>query len=123
MSAPFEPSAPITSILQAVALRQTGVDAMRATMQRESEFVSRLQAQLTGIALDPAARELADQTLQAFWSDEATRQDTLRAAGTGREVIIGSGFHAAVYAAVRVLSGLPKPLVLERGLRTGGPSR
>jgi hypothetical protein len=40
--------------------------------------------------------------------------------GSDREVIIGAGFHAAVYAATRVLSGFPKPLVVERGHRAGG---
>src|SRR5262249_13927571 len=47
-------------------------------------------------------------------------QQTLNSADTGREVIIGSGFHAAVYAAIRVRSGHPRPLVLERGPRAGG---
>src|SRR5207248_4332190 len=88
--------------------------------QREAEFPSRLAAQLTGIALDPSGREYADRVLDAYWSDEPRRQDTLRASNTGREVIIGSGFHAAVYAAIRVLSGYPKPLVLERNERAGG---
>src|SRR5207248_8155169 len=46
--------------------------------------------------------------------------DPLRATGTSREVVIGGGFHAAVYAATRVLSGYPKPLVLERNRRVGG---
>src|SRR5438270_12703532 len=48
------------------------------------------------------------------------RQDTPSATATSREVFIGSGFHAAVYAATRVLSGYPKPLVLERNQRAGG---
>ncbi|GAA3913906.1 hypothetical protein Aau02nite_63260 [Amorphoplanes auranticolor] len=120
MFTPVEPSALITSVLRAVALRQPDSEAMRAIMQRSSEFPSSLQAQLTGIALDPAAREAAEQSLDVFWSNEAARQDTLRSSGTDREVIIGSGFHAAVYAAVRVLTGFPKPLVLERSSRAGG---
>jgi len=93
---------------------------MRAMMQRESEFPNPLAAKLTGIALDPYGREYADQALDSWWSDEPRRQDTLRATGTSREVVIGSGFHAAVYAATRVLSGYPKPLVLERNQRVGG---
>ena len=93
-------------------------------MQRESEFPSPLQAKLTGIALDPNGREFADQVLDAYWSDEPRQQDTLNSvalsSSSDREVIIGSGFHAAVYAATRVLSGYPKPLVLERNERVGG---
>jgi hypothetical protein len=120
MFEPFEPSTQIESLLTAVASRQAASQGMRAMMQRESEFPSPLAASLTGIALDPNGREFADQVLDTYWSDEPRRQDTLDTSGTDREVIIGSGFHAAVYAATRVLSGYPKPLVLERGERAGG---
>src|SRR6266496_4815036 len=120
MFEPFEPSTQIQSLLTAVALRQAASEGMRAMMQRGSEFPSPLQAKLTGIALDPQGREVADQVLDAYWSDEPRQQDTLSSSSTDREVIIGSGFHAAVYAAVRVLSGYAKPLVLERHERAGG---
>jgi hypothetical protein len=116
----FEPSAPIESVLTTVASRPSASAGLRAMMQRESEFTSPVQAQLTGIALDPQGREIADQVLDAYWSDETRQDDVLRSGGPGREVIIGSGFHAAVYAATRVASGYPKPLVLERGERVGG---
>ncbi len=117
---PFEPSTQIESLLTAVALRPAASGGMRAMMQRESEFGSPLAAKLTGIALDPNGRDLADQVLDAYWSNEPRQQDALGSSSTDREVIIGSGFHAAVYAAVRVLSGYPKPLVLERNERAGG---
>ena len=120
MFEPFEPSAQIESLLTAVALRQPASEGMRAMTQRESEFPSPLQAKLTGIALDPNGRDFADQVLDAYWSDEPRQQNTLNSSSTDREVIIGSGFHAAVYAAVRVLCGYPKPLVLERNERAGG---
>src|SRR6266581_1325462 len=120
MFEPFEPSAQIESVLTAVALRQAASAGMRAMMQRESEFPSPLEARLTGIALDPYGRDVADQVLDASWSDEPRQQDALDSSSTDREVIIGSGFHAAVYAATRVLSGYPRPLVLERGERAGG---
>ncbi len=115
-----EPSAPIESLLTAVALKPAVSDGMRAMMQRESEFSTTLAAQLTGVALDPAGRAYADQVLDSYWSDEQRRQDTLGSSSRDREVIIGSGFHAAVYATTRVRSGYPKPLVLERGNRVGG---
>jgi hypothetical protein len=117
---PFEPSAQIDSLLTAVALRQAASEGMRAMMQRVSEFPNPLAAKLTGVALDPQGRDLADQVLDAYWSAEMRQQKTLGSSSTDREVIIGSGFHAAVYAATRVLSGYPKPLVLERNERAGG---
>jgi hypothetical protein len=116
----FDPSAPIEAVLAAIAGRPSASEGLRAMMQRESEFSTPLGAKLTGIALDLAGRAFADQILDEYWSDEELRRDTLRVSGSGREVIIGSGFHAAVYAAIRVLSGYPKPLVLERGPRAGG---
>ncbi|MPZ26493.1 MAG: hypothetical protein GEV12_08550 [Micromonosporaceae bacterium] len=117
---PFEPSAQIESLLTAVASRPAACEGMRAMMQREPEFRSPLEAKLTGIALDPPGRYFADQVLDAYWSDEPRKQDALSSSSTDREVIIGSGFHAAVYAATRVLCGYQKPLVLERNERAGG---
>jgi hypothetical protein len=116
----MEPSAAIESLLAAVAVKTGAAAGMRAMMQRESEVGSPLAAKLTGIAFDPYGREYADQVLDAYWLDEQRRQNTLNASGPNREVIIGSGFHAAVYAATRVQAGFPKPLVLERGSRAGG---
>ncbi|GIF02002.1 hypothetical protein [Paractinoplanes rishiriensis] len=116
----FEPSAQIESLLAAVAAEKSVSGGMRAMMQRQSEFDSPFAAQLTGIALDPHGRAFADAFLDDYWVDQARRQNLLDAVDTDRELIIGSGFHAAVYAAVRVLSGLPKPLVLERHDRPGG---
>jgi hypothetical protein len=116
----FEPSAPIESILTTVAARESTSAGMRAMMQRETEFASPLAAKLTGIALDPAGRALADQMLDTYWADLPRTADIVNADATNREVIIGGGFHAAVYAAVRVRNGYPKPVVLERGERVGG---
>ena len=116
----FEPSALIDSLLTTVALRRSAAEGMRAVMQRETDFPSPSQARLAGIALDPKGREFAGEVLDGYWSDETRRLDTLGSSSTDREVIIGSGVHAAVYAAVRVLSGYPKPLVLERNPRAGG---
>jgi hypothetical protein len=120
---PSAPSEQIESLLTAVAAKPDASEGMRAMMQRAPEFPNTMAAQLTGIALDPLdpyARQFADQFMDAYWSDEPRQQAALRATGTDREVIIGSGFHAAVYAAVRVLSGHRRPLVLERNDRVGG---
>jgi hypothetical protein len=116
----YAPSAQIESLLTAVASRPATSAGMRAMMQRTTDFPNLLQAQLTGIALDPYGRDVADQFLDTYWSDQPRQQFALRSAGTDREAIIGSGIHAAVYAAVRVLSGYPRPLVLERHERAGG---
>ncbi|GAA0475564.1 hypothetical protein Aca07nite_84470 [Actinoplanes capillaceus] len=116
----FEPSAQIESLLAAITVNKSASDGIRMMMQRQSEFDSPLAAQLTGIALDPKGRAFADKFLDDYWSDEVRRQNLLDTVDPDREVIIGSGFHAAVYAAVRVLSGFAKPLVLERHDRAGG---
>ncbi|MEU1746650.1 hypothetical protein ACWD8I_13770 [Micromonospora arida] len=116
----FEPSAQITSLLTAIAVKESAAAGMRAMMHREQEFPSPTQAMLTGIALDPYGRAYADELLDTSWADEQRQQELLSAERPHRDVIIGSGFHAATYAAVRVLSGHPKPLVLERSARVGG---
>jgi hypothetical protein len=116
----FEPSTLITLLLSTIASRPAAAEGMQAAMQRATDFPSLTQAQLTGIALDPAGRAVADQVLDTFWADPARQDELLTGAGGTREVIVGSGFHAATYAAIRVLSGFGKPLVLERGDRVGG---
>ncbi|MEV0269823.1 hypothetical protein AB0H43_13680 [Hamadaea sp. NPDC050747] len=115
----FEPSALIDSMLDAVARRRGESARMRAVTSRVAEFASPTQARLAALAQDPDARTIADQFIDSWWSDAQRQQRTLDRADIG-EVIIGAGFHAAVYAAVRVRAGNPKPLVLEASGRTGG---
>lgn len=98
---------------------------MTAAKERLDEFDSTMEAMLTGVALDPISRAAADDMLDTYWNEN--RSTYLNAANNTfvgnygrRDVIIGSGFHAAVYAATRVLSGKPRPLVLERSPRAGG---
>src|SRR5438094_1412050 len=116
----IEPSPLVESVLGAVAVKPGTAQGMRMVMAREAEFPSRLAAQLTGVALDPTGRQVADAVLDSYWADARRQRDLLRDGGPGREVVIGGGFHAAVYAAIRVLAGFPKPLVVERGPRVGG---
>ena len=115
----IEPSATIARLLTTVAATPAAAEGMRAMTERAADFEHPLAAQLTGIALDPAGRDLADRFLDTYWSDEQRQRDLLATAGD-REVIIGSGYHAAVYAATRVRAGHRRPLVLERGPRIGG---
>lgn len=116
----FEPSTQIRALLDAAAITASAAAAVQAVAAREDAFSGPTQARLAGIALDPSARADADQLLDEQWSDRQRRDDTLASAGPTPEVIIGSGLHAATYAAIRVLSGHPRPLVLERGERAGG---
>lgn len=117
---PSDPSPLLNLLLTTGATTPAVTEGMQAVLPRVSEFPSRLAAKLTGMALTPAGRDVVDQVLDTYWSDEQRSDAAVRAGGDDREVIIGSGFHAAVYAAVRVLSGGPKPLVLERHARVGG---
>jgi hypothetical protein len=115
----IKPSALISLVLNGVSSKKAAAAGMEATLLRASDFPSLLHARLAGIALIPAGRAAADKILDAYWADEARQQELIDTPDTS-EVIIGSGFHAAAYAAIRVLSGHQKPLVLERSDRVGG---
>lgn len=116
----FTPTLALDAALTAVADTPTAATGMRAMLQREAEFPSPTQAMLTGIALDPVGRQVAEQALDDYWSNDTRQSNFLLGCEPDREIIIGSGFHAAVYAAARVRSAYPKPLVLERDDRPGG---
>jgi hypothetical protein len=88
-------------------------DGLEAMMGRVSEFNTPMAAKLTGIALNPIARRLFDDTLDAMWA-------TTKVPSHAQEIIIGGGLSAAIYSAVRVSEGHPKPLVLEAKERAGG---
>src|SRR6266545_4648766 len=117
----MQPSVIVTSLVNQVSKRSGTRQGMSAVRERRSEFGSELEMMLTGIALDPASREYADSLLDDYWFDgfSAVRRLAFNATRVP-EVIIGSGFHAATYAATRVLAGHPRPLVIERSDRAGG---
>lgn len=95
-----------------------GMDLMA---MRESDFRSKLEMQLTGMAYEPSSRELLNDALTSVFetSVPGLRKDSFRDGGylssgfRDRECIVGGGYAAAVYAAVRVRMGFPKPIVLE----------
>jgi hypothetical protein len=118
----YEPSTPIANLLTAITATPSAAAGMQLMTERAADFPHPLAAQLTGIALDPTGREFADRFLDTYWANWDRQFDALADADAGiyREVIIGSGYHAAVYAATRVLAGHPRPLVLERSPRVGG---
>jgi hypothetical protein len=94
-----------------------GIDACR---ERPSDFASDTEMELAGIAMVPEARQLMSDALTASWSITSNFLPDLDYGQ--REVIIGGGFHAAVYAANRVRMGFPRPVVLEQNSaeRVGG---
>lgn len=116
----FTPSLQIDSLLTVLGSMKDASKGINAMTGRLSEFPSRIHAQLTGIALDPRSRAAAEEFMDDYWADESRHAQIQRTRGLHREIIIGSGVHAAVYAAVRVMAGHPKPLVVERNLRVGG---
>lgn len=81
------------------------------TMMQRAADMGNIKAKLVGIANDPTARAHFEQSLDAQWEANSTRD--------ADEVIIGGGFHAATYAAVRVKEGSKRPLVIEKR-RVGG---
>ncbi len=87
------------------------LDAIDAAPSLVSEMLDREMspgvALMAALALDPEARAVLDATLGSF--ADPTRPLPPEAG----EVIVGGGAHAAVYAAVRVASGYPAPLVLD----------
>jgi hypothetical protein len=95
-----------------------GIDACQ---KREKDFRSALEMQLAGIAMIPEARARMTEKLSESWNGQQFKNGRIiLASGNNviperREIIIGGGLHAAIYAASRVRMGFPKPIVLERG--------
>lgn len=118
MAAEIEPSPLVEKVL--TTLTNMGlVEGMNMALARRADFGSRLEALLTGVALDPLARPVADRLLDDYWAEQNV-DNMLDGALTTAEAVVGSGFHAAVYAATRVRKGFPRPYVLERETRVGG---
>lgn len=109
------PSPVIGELIRAMQRRKS--EGMKMIMQRQDEFPDRLSALLTGIALDPEAREFADSFLSSRFRDSSFFP--FEGINTP-ELIIGSGFHAAVYASTRVAAGFPAPVIVEQSDRVGG---
>jgi len=103
----------VNGVLAAMRRRpemQKGIEVLR---EREGEFDSPMTMELAGIAQNPEARAHFDAEMHRIWADT---EPPLQA----RELVIGAGFHAAVYCAVRVAMGKPKPLVIEASDKVGG---
>lgn len=109
-----EPPRRVRDALSEVTNDDSMNDAVQALAARAPEFDSPLAAKLTGVALNPAARLHFDRALDAMW-DAATVPTS-----SVPEIVVGGGLHAAIYCAVRVREGHPKPLVIEAKERVGG---
>lgn len=109
----------IRDVIDSVYDRNKMAAGISACRDRASDFSSPLEMELAGIAMVPAARDLMTEKLTEYWdNDQRSLQNINVSQLADREVIIGAGFHAAVYAASRVQMGFPKPVVLERGTGT-----
>lgn len=85
--------------------------------EREREFPDRMTMELAGLAMIPDARDMLTTALTAEWDENARkwqRRPIEFALTESRELVIGAGFHAAVYAANRRRAGFPKPVVIDR---------
>lgn len=112
------PAAPLNPVIQSVIDKvidrkrlSAGIDACET---RRGDFANIREMQLTGLAMIPEARQLMSDTLTETWGNSTGRSFPESATVRQREVVIGSGFSAAVYCANRVKMGFPKPLVLEQ---------
>jgi hypothetical protein len=108
-----EPVPVIADVIGQVMDKRRMSAGITACATRMSDFASPLQMQLAGIAMMPEARDLMTETLTNFWGQPKRALTSIDL--SQREVLIGAGYHAAVYAACRVAMGYPKPVVLERG--------
>lgn len=103
----------VQTILAEIAKDPIMNDGMEAMMERSSEFATPLAAKLTGAFLNPAGRTHYEKGLDEMWADTSIPREV-------PEIVVGGGLHAAIYCAVRVHEGHPKPLVIEAQERVGG---
>lgn len=90
------------------------VDGVEAMLSRVNEFPSPMAALLSGIGVDPGLRARLDQRMDEEWN-----RPWVVPTGTLPEVVIGSGPHALIYAAIRAAKGV-KVVVLEKNRTAGG---
>ena len=118
MAAPSSAEAVLNKAVGILRINTRYNEGVRMMKERESEFRNAEECTLAGIALIPEARQYLDDHLEEYWQRSVTPPVTTY----GRiipEVVIGAGLHAAIYCAVRVARGFPKPVVLEAD-RVGG---
>lgn len=88
-----------------------GVEMM---LLRSADFRNPTAALLAGIMIDSTAHRMFEKGLDEKWPRVEKK------IMSADEVVVGAGFHAAVYCAVRGQMGYAPPLVLEANERVGG---
>jgi hypothetical protein len=96
-------------------------DGIKMMLERKNDFRNPTAALLAGITIEGAALRMFEDALDAAWTlpKPITAKIGPRSQGF-EEVVIGGGQQAAIYCAIRVQSGYPRPLVLEAEDRVGG---
>lgn len=112
----------IKNVLEEILDRNRAAAGIRACEQRQEDFSNRTEMELAGVAMIPEARQLMADAITRFWAMQKFQLTAAVADYRQREIVIGAGFHAAVYCANRVLAGFPRPIVLEKSSaeRAGG---
>lgn len=105
----------VRGMARSIAIDPSLNEGVLAMMERSSEMRSPMTALLAGIAAVPSARKLWEATLDELWA--ANRAPTSKIVD---EVVVGSGYHASIYCAMRAQMGQPVPVVLEAESRVGG---
>ncbi len=113
------PSRVLADALRSIRSSKEMNGGIKAMKSRASLFHSTLEMELTGAAMVPEARAMLRDRVAGYWERNSPKiRDSLRYSVIP-EIVVGGGLHAAIYCAVRVLTGHPAPVVLEK-YRPGG---
>lgn len=88
---------------------------VRACRTRSTDFSSIQQSRLAGLAMIPETRDMLTRKLTAWWDNQVLDTGSASSYYGERELVIGGGLHAAIYAACRVRAGHAPPIVVEAG--------
>lgn len=108
----------VQTLIRQIREHDTMGVGVRAMMERKQSFSSPMAATIAGIAVVPQARDHFDAALDVMF-EKGTATQAGPGSGLRNEIVVGGGLHAAIYCAVRVAQGHPRPLVIEAE-RVGG---
>jgi hypothetical protein len=117
--------ASLAKAVQEVATDPSMNDMMAMTTERPEAFTSPAAAVLSGISLNELARREIDDVIDNLFA--GNREKFIRQASSNpdaeylaSDTVVGSGPHAAIYAAAKAAAGGTRPFVIERNERAGG---
>ena len=110
MTETIEPDPSIMTVLEDLTDRKTAGKGIRMLSERSGEFTSRYEMMLAGAAMVPSARDTLNDALTEKF---AAGTEGLMVSTSNRELVIGAGYSAAAYCAVRARMGKPKPVVVD----------